>query len=927
MSKSLQGYTTIDKSLSGIITISDGGGTTISEGNITCKSINVTGGGGGFTADSFNATNLDPYDNDDYRIVLTTEKDPDSTPYPFYTDFQITYNPNLNLIYAIAEQIWSINETEVPAPATKFPLYFGNEIGISGANYPYLATYATYQPYGQVLEVKNFKFINNINTTSALDFSNNMTRTPLIYDGLGGNGLSGLPVYNSTYDEVRFPTNLRTSQEFICDGPAYFNSNGNTVYKNMLVTDGDFLERTYMNIVLTGNGTTYSVNNVSGIDFTTYQGRFKSACRIYGRDNNAYSTDLIFETATSGNGGNNNPTERLRITANGNIGINKNNPQYLLDVGGSANFDNVYLNNLYVPDPYGTLSIGYNVTGGNIWLGNTPFFNGTLTIGNSSNLYNTIGMYASDGQLYGNNWKATTAVTGTNTTRIATCAFVKNSIDDSASRFLQLNYSGGQFVNSSVGFNGYLSDLTPLSYSVVGSGTNQYDNVICSYDGLKVYTFATGGKTLYGSNDGGQTWASLYTSANVLNNVACSGSGRYVFIAIQGLVSQYSANGGNTFQAMTIAAITTYYTTTHISCSYDNTNTLIVAFTNSDTALGRISIYVNLTAPSGSWISGSYITGSASQTTMSHTWVNIPSNPTLLISTGLGQTVFACNSPYNVPLVTPGNVVFSGSTITGKIKSNYAGNFAMLPTAGNLYQSQNYGYTNWTVSVASASLSSHCSKGGNIFIYSGGNNLYISNNQYASLTGSGSALPTYTLLYTASGTIKDSYISASGNKIFFTVTGQLDKIYIIDIEGPMSVYNTDFFVSKDRQTVRASLPSEPLNTFLDVLQRDKIGYISASTTLTLPFFNYYALCGSTNFTITLPAITDHMLGIKFDLFHVNSKTVTINCNANDAIVPPAVTLVITATTYSYTTSATQNRISLMPILCQSIQKAYLWMIL
>lgn len=45
MSKSLAGYTTIDKSLSGIITISDGGGTTISEGNITCNSITVTGGG------------------------------------------------------------------------------------------------------------------------------------------------------------------------------------------------------------------------------------------------------------------------------------------------------------------------------------------------------------------------------------------------------------------------------------------------------------------------------------------------------------------------------------------------------------------------------------------------------------------------------------------------------------------------------------------------------------------------------------------------------------------------------------------------------------------------------------------------------------------------------------------------------------------
>ena len=247
-----------------------------------------------------------------------------------------------------------------------------------------------------------------------------------------------------------------------------------------------------------------------------------------------------------------------------------------------------------------------------------------------------------------------------------------------------------------------------------------------------------------------------------------------------------------------------------------------------------------------------------------------------------------------------------------------------------LYQSQTAGLSNGNSSVTTSSYSSHSNKEGNIFVYTAGSNVWLSNNQYTKKVTSGSSVPVYELIYNAApNLVKDAYVSASGNRCYFIVTGStsLDKIYYFDIERQSLVYNTDFVVCKDRQVVRASLPQTPLDTFLDVLLRDKTCYIGSSCTLALPFYSYYALTGATAFTLTLPRIIDQMLNIKFDLFHTGTKTVTINCNALDCIIAPATTIVLTGTTYAYLPTATLNRISLMPILCQNVSKSYAWIIL
>lgn len=932
MSKTLYGVPKLDKSLNGIITISDGGGTTISEGNITCKSITVSGGGGsGLTADNCNATTLDYDDTSNYRILLTQDREPSSTPYPFYTEIGITYNPDKMLIYAIAYQIWSQKETLAPSTLNKYPLYFGNDLaGDEGLNYPYQAKYVTYQPYGQILEAKNISFLNNINGVSALNFGNNMTRTPLIYDSLGGNGTSGLPIWSNAYNQIIFPTNLRTYGNWVVDKASYFSEAGNVFNKNLYINNANFNKKNFLQICIEGTGSSSGYNNVVGIDFTSWSGRINAACRIYGQDNQNYSSDLVFVTAPSGSQ-TTTPTERMRIMADGNIGIGTSNPSYNLEIAGDTKSTSLTVGNIYASSVSIASYLYCEKTTGPLNICNNASFTSTLTIGNNTNLTGNVNIYGADCNLYGSNWKAVTQSSSDNSTKIATTAYVKNNLTALDTTYIKTSATGDQIMNSNLLMNGYYLQGTIESITVGGGASNQYVDVVCSDDGMRVYTFASGGKTVYGSYNGGKTWAGLYTNpgTTTINNICCSASGRYIFVSFASLVCQYSANGGNSWQALTITGLTTYFPKTYVSCSYENaTGTLQIGVTNNNTTSGRVEIYAAGAGISGGFSTGAYISGNTAQN-ITHCFTQATTSPTLLISTGAGQTVYACTGLMTTPL-TSSDIVFSGTTIAGKIRSNYGMDFAMLPTTANLYQSQTAGLSNWNVSVATTCYSSHCNKEGNIFVYTAAGNVWLSNNQYTKKVASGSSVPFYELIYNAApNQVKDAYVSASGNRVYFVVTGStaLDQIFYFDIERTSSVYNTDFVVNKDNQVVRASLPMEPLGTSLDVLLRDKTCYIGSSCTIALPFYSYYALTGTTAFTLTLPKITDYHLNIMTTWFHTGTKNVVFNCNASDAIVPPAATLIITGTTYTFTPTATNNRIQLIPVLCQSIQKSYLWMVL
>ena len=778
-------------------------------------------------------------------------------------------------------------------------------------------------------------FSSSCNGISTSDFSN-IPKIASMYNSLGGNGSNGLPLWSNAYNQIIFPTNIRTYGNLVSDNACYFGSNGNLFGKYIYENDANFNLKNYLQIAIESDGTKQSGGvatavGVAGIDFTSWNGRTNASCRIYGRDNADYSSDLYFVTAPSGSS-TSKPTPRMVITADGYIGMNTTTPSYQLEVSGSAKFDAVTFSTLYGLEPSGVLSLGYNMTSGNIYLGNTPFFSGTLTIGNSAFRYNNINIYGSDCNLYGTNWKAYTQTAGDNSTKLSTTEFVQtaitnsittitNSITNSVSaNYLALTSTSNQNINSNVSITGNLTSVTPVAYTVSGVTTNQYDNVISNFDGSIVFTFATGGKILYGSYDYGKTWNTVYTATPVINNITCSGSGKLIFISLVSSACVYSTNYGASFQTMTISGVTTYYPITYVSCSYETstTNFYICVTNNNTSASNRVDVYTSTTGPTGTFGSTS-ISGQTSYK-ITHDWCMAGLQvPTLVISTGLGGTTYQLLNPFSIL-----NTVISTTQMYSKVRANSNGYYVQVGTSNGIYVSSKGGdNTTWSkaVTTSSVALSYHASKNTNIFAYSVGSTLYFSNNNHTS-----TVTPTYTSFYTASGNIKEIYISGNGLKVYFTVTGVLDTIYQINLSSPMSVYGTDFFVDKERQYLQAHQISDLQGSYTTVYQRNKTTQISLGYTLPLPLTEFYQLNGTTAYTITLPAITEQILNVQITLFHTGTKTVTISTNASDCIIAPIATIVYTATTYSFASSATLNSIRLLATLCPATTKNYCWVL-
>jgi hypothetical protein len=939
MSKNLPGYTTIDKSLSGVITISDGAGTTISGGVITTNTINVTdlnatninSSGGGLTASQITST-ATATDGTKYRFVFTSNSS--TNPKSLLTD-GLLYQPSTNVLEAAALRVFSsINNTAI-TQTDYFPLYFGLGTVANGGNYVYQASNMTYRPSTDTLTSTNINFT-NLNGVSGFNFNTNMTNVPLIYDGLGGNSASGLPVFSSAYNQVIFPTNQRTYGGYVVDGGSYFGGASNIFGYNRFENDPSFNLKNFFQIAFSGAGTTYNGGTtnvgVSGIDFNCWDGRDHSSARIYSRDNGNYSADMLFATAPSFF--NSYSTERMRIMADGNIGIGTSAPSEMLDVGGTTKTTALAVGNIYAISPTTTTNVFSEKTSGSIKIGDNNAFTGTISIGNSSASSGTVRLYGANGYLSGL-WNAPTPTAGNNSTLIATTAFVQSAVSSSASGAVQLTSTTSQSINSTLAVTGRLLTNTPYPYAVVGSGTNQYDNVITNDTGNIVFTFATGGKTVYSSYDGGVSWSAIYTSANVINNVSCTNSGKYVAIGIASLASQVSSNYGATFTALSITGLTVFYPLTYISIaeSIANNGFFYVCFAQCNTSVAnRVDFYMT-----NGGFAGTFVTSTLAGNTAyapQFVWADILVNP-CIIYIGVNNI-----TAYQIPSGTVGAITYALYGILGsptsvgnmkQVKTNYGNSyssFVQITTSSGLYQSSNGGAINTFTNVLSSSATaSGCSRAGNILVYTQTAIpyvLYISNNQYVSAIGT---TPSYSFLYTPSGLIKDIVVSGNGQKIYFTITGQLDKIYQISLQGVFSSYLSDFITDKERTIVRAKPPADTLGTFYDVLIPYKIQQVNFAVTLTLPFAQYYSLNGTTGFTVTLPRIQDYMVGLKIEFFNTGVKTTSLAANTNDCVISPSSPIVYTVTSYSLVASATVNSVRLLVIPCpNTTAKEYAWLV-
>jgi hypothetical protein len=1005
-SRSLQGYTTIDKSLTGIITISDGGGCTISEGNIICDTI--TANSTNFPVSYpqyFNTIDSNRTDGGLYRILFTGNSN--DGPHQFLLNASFLFRPSTQELFCVASNVYAENDTS--GMADFYPLLFAQRSTTNGSrSVKQSLDFLYYQPSTQKLFVNNMDFTGNLNGVSTSFFSD-IPKISLLYDGLGGNNSLGptLPTWDDTFKEISFPTNVWILGTLTTALPAVFSNQSNLF--NYPVHEGDvnFNSKGYLQISIESDGTTGACG---GIDFSSSNLRTNASSRIYARDDANSSSDLYFVTAPSGSL-TSIPVPRMIIKADGFIGINTNTPSHTLQVNGDIRCTNFFPdkirsqtngNIIFETFPSGTLTermrilsngnIGMGVTTptvkldvlgsvrasssiatanisstsatttstimsdkttGAINIGSGLILNGNLNLGNATTGLNSINLHGKTycyNELQANNGIdcnsyeprdpninmdiGTSMAAGTGAITIGSEGTTSNNMNLHAATgtlygnwnstsFLGLNSTTTQVVNSTVGFIGRLSTGSALPYNVVGSGSLQHDNVICSDDGEIVYTFGNSSKILYGSFDSGITFRALYThpSTTTINNIACNGSGKYIFISFASQAFQYSFNFGNTFQAISIPAITTYYPITHISCSFEATGNFYVGVTNNNTALSRVDIYVSTTGPTGSFAAGN-LPGNTSYA-LSHCF----SNTNMLISLTLGTEVWANPSPYNVSLTAINNVVFgSGGAILSKIRSNNSGNFVQVG-ASDLYQSRQFGLIGWVSASSDITRAVTVNKNGTIFLYASLTKLYISNNQYSQKITMGSTLPVYTLLLTASDNITDVYISGNGLKCYYTVTGQLDRIYQFDIDGPTNFYQGDFVTDKDRMVVRSHAPSDITGNFANALLPYKIFQVGGNFTISQPFARYYQLNGTTNFTLTLPRITEFFIGLEFKLYHTQSKVVTINCDVNDMLIHPKASLVLTDTTYAYSPAANFNGIGVMATYSPGGSKMFAWMVL
>jgi hypothetical protein len=233
---------------------------------------------------------------------------------------------------------------------------------------------------------QNVTFNSQINGIGTTDFSN-IPKIATMYQAFGGNSPFGFPTYDVTYNTTLFPNSFRVYGAFTTDYTYYANAKISNQL-NLVVNDVNFNKINFLQICINANssGSVGGINSIAGIDFTTWAGRVNAGCRIYAQDNSNFSADLLFVTAPSGSASST-PTERIRVMADGNIGINQSNPQYLLDVNGTGRFvSTLYGNTLQGTTVSSAINLYTNSTSGGITLGNssnTNTINGNTTVTNT----------------------------------------------------------------------------------------------------------------------------------------------------------------------------------------------------------------------------------------------------------------------------------------------------------------------------------------------------------------------------------------------------------------------------------------------------------------------------------------------------------------------------------------------------------------
>ena len=713
---------------------------------------------------------------------------------------------------------------------------------------------------------QNITFNSQINGIGTTDFSN-IPKIATMYQAFGGNSPSGFPTYDVTYNTTIFPNSFRVYGALTTDYTYYANAQISN-QQNLLVNNANFNKINFLQICINANslGSVGGINSVAGIDFTTWAGRTNAGCRIYAQDNNNYSADLLFVTAPSGSASST-PTERIRVMADGNIGINQSNPQYLLDVNGTGRF---------VSTLYGNTLQGTTVSSAiNLYTNSTS---GGITLGNSSNT-NTIN---------GNTTITNTLLANTLTGKAVTDAISLYTTSTSGGITLG-NSSNTITINGVTTLNNYIT--TSIFNPIVS--TNSLLNMILSNK--------TG--SISGQNNTGLGVGSLSAlttgrdntaiGTNALNTITDQnyntgvGSGALGAIVTTGIDGGYNtavgSNAGNSLKYGKYNCFFGQLAGTNMSVSQADYNTFLGSATSF--IVPNTGFSYSTAIGFGAVISASnqIMLGRVNETVVAPN--NITITNTLNGNTLAGKTTTDAISLYTTS--TSGGIILGNSTNTNTIRGNttipdtlFIDNVKGLFAGDNisLFTTTTTGTMNFLTGLTSGIcyIGNSVSTTGQMIIYgavSGTSTLF--SNVVAGAISIGSS--TLTGVMTIYGSISNT------NNLFTNVTTGAINIGT-SCSGVMTIGKT---VQSPNPNSTVNIVATDLPIYGNLQLRGKYGqniyYLNqsqsytSSTTLSTPLYQYNIASFSSNGTLTIPDASDACLGIALYFKNAcNPSTVTMS---------------------------------------------------
>lgn len=895
-SRSLQGYTTIDKSLTGIITISDGGGTTISQGNIVCDTITANSTNfPSYYPEYFTATDNNRTDSGLYRILFTG--DSNDQPHPFILNATFRYRPSTQELFCVASNIYVQNDSS--GMTDFYPLLFAERNTSNGSrSVKQSLDFLYYQPSTQKLFVNNMDFTGNLNGVSTSFFSD-IPKISLLYDGLGGNNSLGptLPTWSDTYKEISFPTNVWILGTLTTALPAVFTNQSNLFNYPVHEGDANFNTRGYLQISIESDGTTTSAG-IAGIDFGSWNGRANASSRIYARDNANSSSDLYLVTAPSGSitsvpvprmvikadgfigintttpshtlevsgdirctnfypdkirsqtNGNiifetypsGTLTERMRINSNGNVGIGTAAvPSYRLDVNGQGRFMTGVLTNTLISTSATTLSsIFSDKTTGNITLGSATT-TASIGIGNGALNTNIV-------NLYGNTNVIKTIPVGDNSTRIASTEWVNANTVTQTMGITQSNYNNLNLISNS-------TDTTGFSFS----------NICMSEDGETGYIF--NGTRIYKTSDSGSNWVYCHTASIAISCICCSNTGQYVYYSRTTTNPPlYSSDFGQTFSSIT--GLTPQNSPHKIFCSYDGS---IVCLTFPVTISGRITPYYNTSyGTTSTWNVCSNIpvlnASSINDLVLDGQAGTLNSMTVAAGKTGNNDYVYYSSSP-----TTNSWVQKLSQSIWSSLSFKQNGILLVGHAAGvaGIHRSLDSGVT-YSVIPSTIGYTINCvdaSRDGTQIFFGHSTGFYYSSDSGNTITNFSTTVPNF--LQT----------SQSGKTTMVVPATITDTIYTF-FTNPKLTFKTDIHWPKNRVILQSNLITN-YNDNQEVYYPYRTQFLAVDTSnnfdLYWPLYSSYVIRPSGNATCYLPEVTERHVGLQITIVKMSAHALNFVC--------------------------------------------------